>query len=143
MTRYIDGAGLSPQRKWELRQIAADNFLTKTNQLYDVVASRLAEPEDMTEHQALQLYWAELADNLRRVPDEQTWRRPQLPDWVLLNPRDDVATTPADLFKRNVMQVVRELDRDALLGAVDYVSAYATVCLLEHGYFALLNTIAE
>jgi hypothetical protein len=149
MTQYpeshsgSDGTNLCPRRKWELRQIAADGFMTRVSVLHARVADVLVEPDDAAEHQRLQLYWAELVTDLCQVPDERTWRRPQLPDWIWLNPHDDVARTSAALTKRNVMQLVRELDRDALLGAVDYLNAYATVCLLEHGYFALLNAIAD
>lgn len=148
MTQYLgprsgrDGEDLTPERKRELRQIAADSFSTRQNALCDEMFTVLTDPEDKAEHQGLQLLRADLLDDLRRVPNDQRLPR-RLPDWLTPNPCDDAATTPVQKWRNGVLQEVRELNRYALAASCDYARVHGIVRELDEAYGRLLYAVVK
>lgn len=131
--------GFDVERRRELRKIGTVVFVGGVRKLYEMVAPVLVTGDDRMDHQGLQLLWADIITDRRHLPDERLMRSRQLPGWMRLNPRDDAASTSAEVWSRDVMQLVRELGRFALSGAYDYSTVYGTVCELESGYAAVLH----
>ncbi|WP_103338191.1 hypothetical protein [Amycolatopsis sp. CA-126428] len=133
--------GFDVERRRELRKIGTVVFVGGVRKLHEMVAPVLVTGDDHVDHQGLQLLWADIITDRRQLPDERLMRSRQLPGWMRLNPRDDDASTSAELWSREVMQLVRELGRFALSSAYDYSTVYSTVCELESGYAAILRRL--
>lgn len=149
MTRHLgprsDPArdALDPERRRELREAATVVLVDGLRMLHRTVDPVLTDPDDRAEHQGLQLAWADVLEDRRRVPSETQLRIRRLPSWALLNPRDDAASTPGEAWFNGVMQLVRELGRFALASAYDYLSVHDTLCELESSYGLLLRHVVR
>jgi hypothetical protein len=124
-----------------LRAFRRDSLIRSLNSLHALTSRRMNTPTLRSEHQGLQLLWADVLTDWQRLevhPADDSTR----PEWDLWSKSSTRATTRPERWRRSVMGNVEWTCAYALCGACDYEFVKATLYEIDWGYIELTSDIA-